>query len=94
MGYTTPESLALKHITGQLLEAQMQEYLERTNQTFVSAPRRSGAMFRVGFRRMLWTARASELERKQFPERMGCAYWTNKAIEARSAKASHGNVKD
>jgi hypothetical protein len=69
-----------------LLEVQMQQYLERTKQTFASAPKRSGAMYRVAFRRILWTARATDEEKKLYPERMSCNYWSNKAIAAREAK--------
>src|SRR5271169_6432297 len=87
MGYTTPEALKSPKITPEVLEVQMQEYLERTNQTFQSAPKRSGAMYRVAFRRILWTARATEKERNMYPERMSCNYWSNKAIAAREAKA-------
>lgn len=83
MGYTTPDSLKSPKITPESLEAQMQEYLERTNQTFQSAPKRSGAMYRVAFRRILWTARATEKEKDMYPERMSCNYWSNKAIAAR-----------
>jgi hypothetical protein len=83
MGYTTPETLQSPKITPDLLEVQMQEYLERTKQTFASAPKRSGAMYRVGFRRILWTARASEKEKDMYPERMTCNYWSNKSIAAR-----------
>jgi len=72
----------------------MQEYLERTHQTFVSAPKRSGAMFRVAFRRILWTARASEEERRNFPEKMECAYWSNKAISVREMREPDGDVKN
>jgi len=86
MGYTTPEALVSPEITGDLLEKQMQDYLEQTNQTYQSAPKRSGAMFRVAFRRILWAARATEEERKAHPERMSCEYWSNKAIAAREAK--------
>jgi hypothetical protein len=86
MGYTTPEALASPKVTPEGLEVEMQVYLERTNQTFQSAPKRSGAMFRVAFRRILWTARASEEERKIHPERMTCEYWSTKAIAAREAK--------
>jgi hypothetical protein len=86
MGYTTPEALAAPKVTPEALEVEMQAYLERTKQTFQSAPKRSGAMFRVAFRRILWTARASEEERKVNPERMTCGYWSNKAIAARDAK--------
>ena len=64
----------------------MQEYLERTRQTFASAPKRSGAMYRVAFRRILWTANASEKEKDMYPERMSCNYWSNKAIAAREGK--------
>ena len=63
----------------------MQEYLERTKQTFQSAPKRSGAMYRVAFRRILWTARATEKEKNMYPERMTCEYWSNKSIAAREA---------
>ena len=83
MGYIAPESLKSSDITPESLEIQMQDYLERTNQTFASAPKRSGAMYRVGFRRMLWTARATEEEKKLYPERLSCGYWSNKAIAAR-----------
>jgi hypothetical protein len=86
MGYTTPESLKSPTITPELLEGQMQKYLERTNQTFQSAPKRSGAMYRVAFRRILWTVRASEQEKEMYPERMTCGYWSNKSIAAREAK--------
>jgi hypothetical protein len=88
MGYTTPESLASVEIKPELLEIEMQEYLERTKQTFQSAPKRSGAMYRVAFRRILWTARASEEEKELHPERMSCDYWSNKAIAAREAGSS------
>jgi hypothetical protein len=87
MGYTTPDALKSPKITPEGLEVQMQEYLERTNQTFQSAPKRSGAMYRVAFRRILWTVRATEKERNMYPERMSCNYWSNKAIAAREAKA-------
>lgn len=90
MGYKTPESLNSPEITPQLLETQMQEYLERTKQTFQSAPKRSGAMYRVAFRRILWTARASEQEKELHPERMTCGYWSNKAIAAREVKDKKG----
>jgi len=93
MGYTTPETLTPKEITPDLLEKQMQEYLERTNQTFKTAPKRSGAMYRVGFRRILWTARATEKERQLHPEKMTCEYWSNKAIAAREAKALSSGKK-
>lgn len=86
MGYTSPEALKSPKITSDLLEVQMQEYLERTKQTFPSAPKRSGAMYRVAFRRVLWTARVSESEKTLHPERMTCNYWSNKAIAAREAK--------
>ena len=85
MGYTTPEALKSPEITPESLEVQMQEYLEKTNQTFQSAPKRSGAMYRVAFRRILWAARATEEERKMHPERMTCEYWSNKAIAKRKA---------
>lgn len=85
MGYTTPEALQSPKITPDLLEVQMQEYLERTKQTFASAPKRSGAMYRVAFRRILWTARASEKEKDLYPERMLCNYWSNKSIAARES---------
>jgi hypothetical protein len=88
MGYPTPDSLKSRKITPDLLEVQMQEYLERTNQTFQSAPKRSGAMFRVAFRRILWTARATNVEKEMYPERMSCNYWSNKAIAAREASTS------
>lgn len=87
MGYTTPEALQSPKIKPEELEIEMQEYLERTKQTFQSAPKRSGAMYRVAFRRILWTARASEEEKKLFPERMTCDYWSNKAIAAREASS-------
>jgi len=90
MGYKTLESLNSPEITPQLLETQMQEYLERTKQTFQSAPKRSGAMYRVAFRRILWTARASEQEKESHPERMTCGYWSNKAIAAREVKDKKG----
>src|SRR5271170_3946035 len=93
MGYTTPETLQSPKITTELLEIQMQEYLERTKQTFASAPKRSGAMYRVGFRRILWTARATEKERQLHPEKMTCEYWSNKAIAAREAKALSNGKK-
>jgi len=83
MGYTTVETLQSPKITPDSLEVQMQEYLERTKQTFPSAPKRSGAMYRVAFRRILWTARATEKERDMYPERMSCNYWSNKSIAAR-----------
>src|SRR5436190_19786496 len=86
MGYITPDSLKSPEVTPESLEIQMQEYLERTNQTFQSAPKRSGAMYRVAFRRIFWTARATEQEKNMFPERMSCNYWSNKAIAAREAK--------
>jgi len=86
MGYTSPEKLVSPKITPDLLEAQMQEYLERTKQTFASAPKRSGAMYRVAFRRILWTAGATEEEKTLYPDRMKCNYWSNKAIAAREAK--------
>ena len=88
MGYTAPEALRPAEITPQRLEIEMQAYLERTKQTFQSAPKRSGAMYRVAFRRILWTARASEEEKKLHPERMTCGYWSNKAIAAREAGSS------
>ena len=94
MGYTSPDSLQSPQITPDLLEVQMQEYLERTNQTFQSSPKRSGAMYRVAFRRILWAARASEEERKMYPEKMSCSYWSNKAIAAREAKAGKAMGKD
>jgi len=91
MGYTTPEALTPKEITPELLEVQMQDYLERTGQTFKTAPKRSGAMYRVAFRRILWTARATDKERQLYPAKMTCEYWSNKAIAAREAKSlSHG----
>jgi len=86
MGYTSPEKLVSPKVTPELLEAQMQEYLERTKQTFASAPKRSGAMYRVAFRRILWTAGATEEEKTLYPDRMTCNYWSNKAITARKAK--------
>jgi hypothetical protein len=88
MGYKSPDALKPDKITPDLLEKEMQEYLEKTNQTFQSAPKRSGAMYRVAFRRILWTARASEQEKKLHPERMTCGYWSNKAIAAREAKCN------
>src|SRR5436190_14711580 len=93
MGYITPDSLKSPEVTPESLEIQMQEYLERTNQTFQSAPKRSGAMYRVGFRRILWTARATEKERDMYPERMSCNYWSNKAIAAREAEAGKSAKK-
>ena len=93
MGYTTPDSLKSPKITPESLEVQMQEYLERTNQTFQSAPKRSGAMYRVAFRRILWTARATEKERDMYPERMSCNYWSNKAIAAREADVGKSTNK-
>ena len=45
-------------------------------------------MYRVAFRRILWTARATEEERKMHPEMMTCNYWSNKAIAAREIKAA------
>jgi hypothetical protein len=89
MGYTTPSALANPKIMPEALEVEMQAYLERTKQTFQSAPKRSGAMYRVAFRRILWTARASEEEKKMRPERLTCAYWSNKAISSREAKAAY-----
>jgi len=71
----------------------MQEYLERTKQTFASAPKRSGAMYRVAFRRILWTARASEKEKDMHPERMTCNYWSNKSIAAREGGVEQKKVK-
>jgi hypothetical protein len=94
MGYTTPESLKPPKITSDLLEVQMQDYLERTNQTFQSAPKRSGAMFRVAFRRILWIARATEEEKEMYPERMTCNFWSNKAIAAREAAAVQKEEED
>ena len=93
MGYITPDSLKSPKITPEFLEVQMQEYLERTNQTFQSAPKRSGAMYRVAFRRVLWTARATEKERDMYPERMSCSYWSNKAIAAREADVGKSTKK-
>ena len=86
MGYTSVDSLKSAEVTPESLEVQMQEYLERTGQTFQSAPKRGGAMYRVAFRRILWAARATEQEREREPEKMTCAYWSNKAIAAREAK--------
>lgn len=93
MGYTTPETLQSPKITPEILEVQMQEYLERTKQTFASAPKRSGAMYRVAFRRVLWTARASEKEKDMYPERMTCGYWSNKSIAAREGRIEEKKIK-